>query len=399
MGLRANCRFYREGEAGVRPEEPWCERYIIVKLKRVIPAAAIVSIGALTLSACGGSATGETGTGSQASDSASVSGTLVGIGSSAQKSAVQAWSTDFKSANSGAQVNYSPDGSGAGVKQFLAGTADFAGSDAYLEDDQVEAAKKVCGPDGAIEFPVYISPISVAFNLEGVSELNMSPSLIAQIFSGKITTWNDPAIKAENADANLPDSPITAVHRKDESGTTENFTDYLNKTASKDWPDEGSKEFPGAYKGESAQGTDGVVSTVTKTKGAIGYVDSSAVTDDMGTAKIKVGDTYVAHSAEAAAKAVEASDQVSGRGENDIAIDIKRDSTEADTYPLVLVSYHIVCSAYADQAKADLVKSWEKYVLSDEGQQSGAENAKSAPLSPAVAEKAAKAVDTIKVKG
>lgn len=369
-----------------------------MKLSRIAPIAAIVATGAITLSACGGgSATGDSDKDKGGSDK-QLSGTITGIGASSQKSAIEAWTADFSDKQSEAKINYSPDGSGAGREQFLAGKAQFAGSDAAMKDDELEKAKKVCGSDGAFEFPVYISPIAVAFNVKGVDKLQLSPETVAKIFSGKITSWNDPAIKKDNPDANLPSTKITAVHRSDESGTTKNFTDYLNKAAKSAWPDEAAEEFPKKAGGEAAQGTDGVVQTVTKTDGAIGYADASAV-GDLSKAAIKVGNEWVEPSADAAAKVVDESPTVKGRSDKDLAIEIKRDITEPGTYPVVLVSYHIVCSSYKDQNTADLVKEWEKYVVSKDGQDSAAENAGSAPISDKLREKINPIVDSIKAQG
>ena len=118
---------------------------------------------------------------------------------------MDAWKTNFASANQGATVQYSPDGSGAGRKAILDGSAQFAGSDAYLKDEELASSKTQCGPDGAIDIPVYISPIAVAFNLPGVTELNLDAATVAKIFRGEIAKWNDPAIAALNPDAKLPD--------------------------------------------------------------------------------------------------------------------------------------------------------------------------------------------------
>jgi phosphate transport system substrate-binding protein len=367
-----------------------------VKLKHLAPSAAFLAVGALTLSACGGtSATGESASGGGESD---LQGTLTGIGASSQKAAMDAWTADFTSQNSGVTVNYSPDGSGAGREQFLAGNAQFAGSDAYLDDEEIAQTQEVCGPDGAFEFPVYISPIAVAFNVEGVDSLNLSPATIAGIFKGDITNWNDEAIAADNPDATLPDLNITAVHRADDSGTTENFTEYLKATAGDVWDEDPDGNWPGAYGGEAAQGTDGVVQTVTDTNGAIGYADASAV-GSLTSAKVKVGEEFVELSPEAASKVLDASETVSGRGEGDLAFDLARDTTESGAYPIVLVSYHIVCSSYSDQNTVDMVKAWEQYVVSEEGQASAAESAGSAPISSDLRDQINSVLDTIQVSG
>ena len=370
-----------------------------MKVSHVGRSAAVLAIGALALTACGSdNATGNTNSGGGSGESSGVSGTLTGIGASSQQAAMTAWQNGFQSANSGSTVQYSPDGSGAGRKAFLAGGANFAGSDAYLSDDEVEQAKQQCGPDGAMDLPVYISPISVAFNLPGVESLNLDAPTIAKIFKGEIKKWNAEEIKKQNPDADLPETAITVVHRSDDSGTTENFTDYLSQAAPKDWTDEPDQAWPSKYAAENNKGTSGVVTTTSGTEGAITYADSSAV-GDLGTAAIKVGEEYVKHSPEAAAKAVEVSKQVEGRGEHDMAIEIARDTKEAGAYPLVLVSYHIVCAQYDSKETADLVKAFETYVVSEEGQKAAADSSGSAPLSESLRKQTQAAVDTISAKG
>ena len=368
-----------------------------VKLSHVGRSAAVLAIGALALTACGSdNPTGSAGGGS--GEQSGVSGTLTGIGASSQQAAMTAWQNGFQSANSGATVQYSPDGSGAGRKAFLAGGANFAGSDAYLSEDEVSQAKKQCGDAGALDLPVYVSPISVAFNLPGVKSLNLDAPTIAKIFKGEIKKWNAEEIKKQNPDADLPETAITVVHRSDDSGTTENFTDYLSQAAPKDWTDEPDQAWPSKYAAENNKGTSGVVTTTSGTEGAITYADSSAV-GDLGTAAIKVGEEYVKHSPEAAAKAVEVSKQVEGRGEHDMAIEIARDTKEAGAYPLVLVSYHIVCAQYDSKETADLVKAFETYVVSEEGQKAAADSSGSAPLSESLRKQTQAAVDTISAKG
>ena len=368
-----------------------------MKLSHVGRSAAVLAIGALALTACGSdNPTGNAGGG--AGESSEAKGTLTGIGASSQQAAMTAWQSGFQSANNGATVQYSPDGSGAGRKAFLAGGANFAGSDAYLTDNEASQAKKQCGDGGAMDLPVYVSPISVAFNLPGVKSLNLDAPTIAKIFTGEIKKWNADEIKKQNPDADLPDTAVTVVHRSDDSGTTENFTDYLAKAAPKVWTDKPAQAWPAKYAAENNKGTSGVVSTTKSTVGAVTYADSSAV-GDLGTAAIKVGEKYVTHSADAAAKAVEASQQVEGRGKHDMAIDIDRATTEAGAYPLVLISYHVVCSQYASKETADLVRAFESYVVSEEGQKAAADSAGSAPLSQSLRDQAKAAVESITAKG
>jgi phosphate transport system substrate-binding protein len=362
-----------------------------------LSAVAVVAAGALALSACGS----DNATGTQNSAAASgskVTGTLTGTGSSAQASAIDAWKQGFTQANPGVTVQYSPDGSGAGRKTFISGASQFAGSDAAMKPEELTSAKQVCGPDGAMDIPVYISPIAVTFNVPGVKELNLTPDTIAKIFRGTVTKWNDPAIAADNSGVSLPDLKITPVHRSDDSGTTQNFTEYLAAAAPSVWTDKGAQTWPSSLPGENAKGTSGVVKTVTDTPGAFAYADDSAVTSSLGKAKVKVGDTFVALSAEGAAKAVALSKPAAGRAANDLALNLDRTPTDSSAYPIVLVSYHVVCTSYKDQATADLVKAWETYVVSDAGQKAAASAAKSAPLSSDLAAKAKTAIESIKVK-
>ncbi|MEO6529776.1 MAG: phosphate ABC transporter substrate-binding protein PstS [Specibacter sp.] len=361
--------------------------------------AAVLTVGALALTACGTDNVVATGNGATtgATMGASVTGTLTGTGASSISAAMDAWKAGFESANSGAKVQYSPEGSGAGRKALIAGAVQFAGSDAFLKDEELVSAKDKCGPDGAINVPWYISPIAVAFNVEGVKDLKLDADTIAKIFRGDIKNWNDAAIKAANPDATLPDLAITPVHRSDNSGTTQNFTDYLAAAAKTVWSDKASGDWPTALPGENAKGTSGVVKTVTETAGAITYADDSAVTDALGKVELKVGDTYVPVTAEAAAIAVDAAKVVEGRSANDLSLKLDRTTTVAGAYPAVLVSYGVFCAHYPDAATVDLIKSFGTFVLSDEGQKQAADAAKSAPLSAALATKAKASIDSISV--
>ncbi|WP_416344522.1 phosphate ABC transporter substrate-binding protein PstS [Isoptericola peretonis] len=353
-----------------------------VKLSRFTRAGSAVAVGALalTLAACGSdpAAPGAESTGGPAegSDSA-LSGELSGGGASSQESAQEAWRAGFQTANPDVTVNYDPVGSGGGRTGFTDGSYAFAGSDAALDEEEMTAAEAQCGEGGVIEFPGYVSPIAVAFNLPGVESLNLKPEVIANIFSGKITTWNDEAIAADNPDAELPDSAITVVHRSDDSGTTENFQAYLHEAAPDAWEHEPEGVWPIEGQ-ESAQGTSGVVSAAQSGEGTITYADASQISG-LGTVAVGVGDEFVPYSAEAAAEVVAQSPRAEGTADGVYSIELKRDV--AGTYPVVLVSYLLACGTYADQAQADLVKGYMSYLVSEEGQKAAADAAGSAPLS------------------
>jgi phosphate transport system substrate-binding protein len=351
--------------------------------------------GTLALSACGAANEENAGGGGSASTGGSteLSGALDGAGASSQQAAMQGWTAGYSGVQPGVTVNYDPVGSGGGREQFIAGGTDFAGSDAALDEEELTAAAERCGGGEVFELPNYISPIAVVYDLEGVDELNLSPAVIAGIFDQQIANWNDPAIAADNPGVTLPDLPITPVNRSDESGTTENFTEYLAAAAGEAWPHEPDGNWP-VEGGEAAQGTSGVVSAVGGGNGTIGYADLSQA-GELGVANIGVGEEFVTPSPEAAAAVVENSERVQGRGEYDFAIELARDTAESGSYPIVLVSYHIGCIAYDDQEKAGLVKDFMGYVISEEGQQAAAQAAGSAPISDALREQAQTAVDAI----
>lgn len=304
------------------------------------------------------------------------------------------WKKAFQTTNNQTTINYDPVGSGGGREQFLAGGLAIAGSDAYLDDAELAKAKTQCKSD-VVEVPVYVSPIAIAFNVPGVDELNLSPKVLGAIFAGSITKWNDPAIVADNPDAKLPQSAITPVHRSDDSGTTENFTDYLDQASEGSWKAGTTKTWP-IKGGEGADGTSGVISAVTNGKGTIGYADASQAAG-LHVAKIKVGNTFTAYTPQAASAVLDASTQVPGRGASDIAITVDRKVSTPGVYPIVLVSYQIACEKYADNAQAKLVKAWLTYVTSADGQAAAAKDAGAAPLSAGLSEKVATAIGKIAV--
>ncbi|WP_379626344.1 phosphate ABC transporter substrate-binding protein PstS [Pseudonocardia sp. GCM10023141] len=341
---------------------------------------AVVASGTLLLAACGAAneaAAPATG-GSGSTGAAKVSGTISGAGASTQQAATQAWVAGFQATSPDATINYDPSGSGAGRTQFEGGGVDWAGSDAYITGDEIAKAKSRCAGD-YVEVPVYVSPIAIVYNLPAVPDLQLTPSTIAKIFSKKITKWNDPAIAADNAGKTLPDQAIAPVNRSDKSGTTQNFTDYLSQAAPADWTSKASDTWP-LQGGEAAQGTSGVIGAVKAGAGTIGYADESQA-GTLGKAKIKVGDTFVAPTADGAAKLVAASTRVTDGGANSFAYKLARTTTDPTVYPITLASYFIACSKYTDAAKGKLVKAYLSYIISADGQAAAAKAAGSAPLS------------------
>ncbi len=332
-------------------------------------------------SAAGGSAAAEN----------CAAGQLTAQGSSAQKNAMDEWIKTYQGQCSGAQIGYESTGSGAGIQAFIAGTADFAGSDSALKEDEQPQADAKCPGGQALNLPMVVGPIAVVYNVDGADNLQFSASTLAKIFSGKITKWDDAAIKAENSGATLPSTAIQAVHRSDESGTTDNFTKYLSKTAEADWTFGNAKAWK-APGGTGANKSDGVASLVKSTKGTISYVELSfAENSDLQKAKIKNGAGEFAElTGESAGKTIEGA-KVAGTG-SDLKLDIDYNTTTAGAYPIVLATYEIVCSK--GSAKAAAIKGFLNYTSSTGGQQALSELGY-APLPEAVRSKVATSVAAI----
>lgn len=384
-----------------------------VRKNKLVALAALGLTGGLALSACGGGDTGNGGDGGNAggnggSDAggqeggagyAELTGSIAGSGASSMQNAQTAWTESFmglvQAEGGDVTVTYDATGSGTGREQFLNSEVKFAGTDSPLDEEELAASTEVCNGEQAFNLPVYISPIAVVYNLEGVDELNLTPEVIGGIFAGDITKWNDEKIVEHNPDANLPDKDIVPVHRSDDSGTTENFTEYLSENAPDAWTHGPIETWP-IDGGQSGDGTSGLISTVEGGDGTIGYADASQA-GNLGIAKIQVGEEFVEYSAEAAAKAVDVSPRAEGREENDIVVELDRTTTEQGVYPIVLISYLALCGSYADAGEGEAVKAYASYIISEDGQQVGADNAGSAPLSDELSSEAQAAIDGIQV--
>ncbi|MBQ0891649.1 phosphate ABC transporter substrate-binding protein PstS [Micromonospora sp. U56] len=340
-----------------------------MKLQRHGTIACLALTAVLGLSACGSDNNEPTGTSASGSASAAdcAKGTLNAQGSSAQKNAMAEWIKAYQQKCAGTTINYEPSGSGAGIQAFIAGTADFAGSDSALKEEEQPQADAKCVGGKAINLPMVIGPVAVAYNLTGVDNLQLKPTTLAKIFAGKITKWDDAAIKADNPGATLPATTIQTVHRSDSSGTTDNFTDFLAKTSEADWTFGKAKEWK-APGGTGAKGSDGVASRVKGAPGTIGYMEwSFAENAGLGVAKIGNGAGEFAElTAQSAGKTI-AGAEITGQGD-DLKMKIDYNTKEAGAYPIVLVTYEIACSKGFAADKLPLLKSFLGYTASSEGQ-------------------------------
>jgi phosphate transport system substrate-binding protein len=339
-----------------------------VKLNRAGLSAGVL-VAAFALAACSSSGSGGSKSSSAGGSSAPAggstacsSGTLNGEGSTAQTNAMTAWVNAYAKKCSGAKINYNPTGSGAGVSSFNAGQVDFAGSDSALDPTkgEVKAATSRC-KSAPLDLPMVVGPIALGFKLSGVTKLVLTPELIAQIFTGKITKWNDPAITAKNSAAKLPSTAINVIYRSDASGTTQNFEKFLAATAPSVFTAAPAKDNAATvFKGQGKAKSQGVAAAIKSTEGSIGYDEYSfAVSSSLSTVSVDSGAGPVDVSKESASAAAGQA-TVAGTGD-DLTLKINYKPTASGAYPLILVTYEIACTKYADAATGKFVKNFLTY--------------------------------------
>lgn len=358
----------------------------------------IGALGALALVGCkkkddaagGGSGSGETktteGGGGKTESGGSV--TLNASGSSLQKQFQEEAVAAFGKTNPNVKINYGGGGSGKGRQDFADQVTDFGCTDApYKDADKA----KVKGGE-FLYIPTLLAAVTVSYNVDGVDKLQLSADTIAKIFQREIKKWNDPAIAAENKDAKLPDADIVVAHRSDGSGTTENFTKFLDLAATGEWKlkSGGTVEWPADT--QAGNGNSGVAQIVKSTKGAIGYVDlPDAKASGLKFATVK----------NSAGKYIEAtSDSASAAGEG---IDVQPDLTyvavnaKGDTaYPITAPTWCLIRKTQTDKAKGAALKAYFKFMVTD-GQKL-LKDIDFAPLPKPLADKAAQAVDSVVVQ-
>ena len=318
----------------------------------------------MMLSGCGSdkntSAPSSSGSATAANVSCGGKQTLKASGSTAQANAMTRFVKAFEQACSGQTLNYTPNGSGAGIREFNGNQTDFGGSDSPLNTGEVAAAQQRCGGSPAWNLPVVFGPIAVTFNISTVTSLILDGPTLAKIFNGAITTWNDPAIQALNTGFTLPGEPIHVVFRNDESGTTDNFQKYLDAASNGAWGKGTGKTFKGGV-GEGAKGNDGTSAAIKATEGSVTYNEwSFAQAQHLNMAKVvsSAGPDAVAISADSVGKTI-AGATIKGQG-NDLVLDTTSfyKPAQPGSYPIVLATYEIVCSKYPDAQVGTAVKAF-----------------------------------------
>jgi phosphate transport system substrate-binding protein len=333
-------------------------RAINMKHSRLVAATSLLAAGAIVLSGCDVPHT----TMAYASEVVTCGGkpAITASGSTAQANAMKRFVSAYGKACPGHTLNYTANGSGAGISDFLAGKSDFAGSDTPLGDDQYAAAKQRCGGSDAWNLPVVFGPLAITYNLYNVDFLVLDAPTLAGIFNGSITRWDDPALTALNA--SMPPEEIHVIHRSDNSGSTANFQAYLAAAASGVWTQGTGKAFKGGV-GTGAKGNDGTSAAVKNTEGAITYNELSfAMEEGLYAAEIKTPASRksrrpVRIGTDSVGKTI-AGAKIIGKG-NNLVLDLSSfyNPSQDDVYPIVMATYEIVCSKYPDPQVGLAVKA------------------------------------------
>ena len=318
--------------------------------------------------------------------------TLTASGSTAQANAMTQFIGAYQKACPDQTLNYTPNGSGAGIAEFLANKTDFAGSDSPLSADESARAKQLCGAD-AWNLPVVFGPIAITYNITSVGHLILNGPTLAMIFNGAITRWDDPKITALNG--TMPPQDIHVIYRSDASGTTDNFQQYLQAASGGAWTKGAGKTFNGGV-GTGAPGNGGTSAAVKNTDGAITYNEwSFALQQRLSVADIETSASpdpvHIGH--DTVGKTITGA-KVAGQG-NNLVLDLSSfyTPTERGVYPIVLVTYEIVCSKYPDAATGAAVKAFMQAAIGPG--QVGLDQYGSIPLPSAFQSKIAAAVNAI----
>ncbi|MEO8690401.1 MAG: phosphate ABC transporter substrate-binding protein PstS [Solirubrobacteraceae bacterium] len=332
-----------------------------MRTTQLLTALLSIAVLGFGVAACG-SDSSSGGGGSSSSSTTTGGGSLNGAGATFPLPVYQEWAARFKD-KSGTSVNYQGIGSGGGIAQFTAGTVDFGATDSAMKDEEITAAKKKGDP---VHVPTVFGAVTVSYNVKGVDKgLKLDGSTVADIFLGKVKTWDDQAIASQNSGAKLPSTKITVCHRSDESGTTKNFTQFLG-VYSKVW-----ESGPGSDKsvewptGTGAKGNDGVAACIKQNDGAIGYVEQAyALANKFTFASVKnKSGAYVEPTLESTSAA--------GEGLQ-VPADLRFSPIDAPgktAYPITaatfLLVYQDVCKAGLSSGKAQSLKAWLDYAEGD----------------------------------
>jgi phosphate transport system substrate-binding protein len=307
---------------------------------------------------------------------------LTGAGATFPYPIYSKWFSEYSAAHPGVEINYQSIGSGGGIRQVTAGTVDFGASDGPMTDEQLAASKIKL-----IHIPTVLGAVVPIFNVPGVSDIKFSADVLADIFLGKITTWNDSRIAKDNPGVKLPDQKIIVVHRSDGSGTSYIYTDFLSKVSS-DWANGPGKGTAINWPvGVGGKGNEGVAGLVRQLPGAVGYVELIYALQNhisYGSVKNPAGNFVKA----SIAGVTEAAASIK-KMPADYRVSITN-APGADTYPISSFTWLLVPTHSADPAKGKVLKDLLSWIVNSG--ESEVSSLSYAPLPPSVAEKVLKTV-------
>jgi phosphate transport system substrate-binding protein len=328
--------------------------------RRIVAGIAGAALAVLTVAGCSsGSNTPDSSSSSGGSNAyANLTGTLKASGASFPNNFYQKALDEFAKVAPNVDITYNSVGSGTGKKEFGSGITDFAGTDSTVKPTDGPA------PGSYIYVPTVAAPITVSYNLSGVTGLKLSGETLAKIFSRTVKTWNDPAIAADNAGVTLPNKPIVVVHRSDGSGTTSNFTKFLVAAGGSAWTLGAGDTVAWPADTQAGAKNTGVAQLVKQSDGAVGYVDyADAKAAGLVTATIKnKAGQFVDATLDGASAAL------AGATVNDDGTYNPINAPGAASYPITSPTYLLLRPTYSDAAKAQAVKGFVKWLLTD-GQQ------------------------------
>lgn len=325
--------------------------------------------------------------------SGSLEADLLGAGASFPNPLYQEWITEFEGVEPGISIQYESIGSGGGREQFIGQTIDFAGSDAYADDEEIAAAVDARGCGEVLHIPMVFGGVVVAYNIPEVQDLVLDAATIADIFSGVITNINDPAIAALNPEATLPDQVLTVTVRADGSGTTSIFTTYL-ADEDEDWATEVGADDEVDWPADVVAGeqNDGVAAAIQQQPGAIGYLSLEyAVSAGLPFASVVNGDgNAIVPSTDTVGAAVDGIDLP-----EDLRFDVL--GVGGEGYPIAGATWILAYTCGYDEAKAEALQAFLTWAL-EEGDAKASELGY-APLSDSTQELSQAKVDMINADG
>ncbi len=307
---------------------------------------------------------------------------LTGAGATFPYPIYSKWFSEYAAAHPGVEINYQSIGSGGGIRQVTAGLVDFGATDGPATDEQLAGSKTKL-----IHIPTVMGADVPAFNVSGINNLKFSPDVLADIFLGKISNWNDPRIAKDNPGVSLPDLKIIVVHRSDGSGTTYIWTDYLSKV-SKEWANgPGKGTSPSWPVGVGGKGNEGVAGLVRQLPGALGYIELIYALQNhisFGSVKNQAGN-YITASIDGVTEAAASVKQLPA----DYRVSIT-DAPGANAYPISSFTWLLVPLKSPDPAKGKVIKDLLSWIVNSG--ESEAASLSYAPLPKNVAEKVLKTV-------